>query len=893
MQTTRPGQTRQRVPRAKVVVPGVPPGYVTRPRLLEVLDQARDATAVVVSAPAGSGKTLLLAEWVRLRRSGATAWVSLDADDNDDRRFWSGILRALEECPRVPANNPVHQLTVPADPSRQPEFTGAVVNAVNELPDPVWLVLDDLHEISADAPMEGLETLLRHQLPGLRLVLSTRHDPPLALARLRLADQLAEIGATDLRFSSPEAHALLGAAGVELAPGQLDELVQRTEGWAAVLRLATVSLRDTDDRVRFLAEFAENDRAVADYLLGEVLSRLSPELVEFLRAVSVSDEVSTSLAHTLSGRVDAGVILDTLERSTSLVTRIPGRPRWYRMQALVRSYLLADLNRQLPGRAAVLHRHAADWFGEHDRPVQALAQLIQTRDTDHVGDALRRLALPLALSGEHELLGRALAMLGEELIAADTLLALVSALLHLEEGQVVGAEVDLAHAEAAWRDPVPADVRQLHRLVKARLAELGGDVDDMLKGTADVGTDGARQPLDAMAMLQRGTALLLAGRHGAAREQLAAALDAARADQQDYVVMQCLTRLSGIAGTDGDFRLMEQLAAEAARQAEATGTQHTMAAASAATLLAYGELLRGHPAECLRQAELAARLDESGVPPVNRSLYAVLGTLAGIARFELGEWAEGLTQLGAARASVRGIHLSTEQVVISAMLEHRAATRFGWTDAGREAVRWIQAAAPGCGELLLMRARTQLALGRPGSAGRLLRPLLDAPDSLVLPWTVIDAWLLEAEVALFAEDEAEAQRAVRKALSLAEPMDVVYPLVVAAPAVTELLVGLLGKLGSLHGIAAHVLEVRRAAQIPVIAIPLTRRERTVLSLLPTLRSFDEIAQDLTISPNTVKTHVRSIYHKLGVRKRRDAVAVALQRGLLEAGSEVTNGPGLG
>ncbi|HJQ47500.1 MAG TPA: LuxR C-terminal-related transcriptional regulator [Amycolatopsis sp.] len=885
------GEARRRVPRAKVVVPDVPPGYVSRPRLLSALDQAQDATAIVVSAPAGSGKTLLLAEWVRLRHSGETAWVSLDSDDNDDRRFWSGLLKAFEQCPAVPPSSPLRRLGVPDHPSRHLGFTGAVVNALDELARPVWLVLDDLHEITDDAPLLGLETLVRQHSPALRLVLVTRRDPPLSLAKLRLTDQLGEIRADDLRFSGDEAHTLLAGAGVRLSPDQLADLVQRTEGWAAGLRLATFSLRDTEDPGRFLAEFAENDRAMADYLLDEVLSRLPPDLLDFLRAISVSEEVSPGLARTLSGRADAGIMLDTLERATSLVMRVGARRRWYRVHALVRSYLLARLNRQLPGRAAVLHRHAAEWFADHGWPVRALAQLIQTHDTDQIVASLRQLALPLTLSGEHDLLARALAALGEHVIAADSLLALVSALLHLEEGEPASAEVDLVHAEAAWTVPAPAELERLRVLVNARVAELTGDVDDMARNTGPLEPGEGMSTLDAMSMLQRGTALLAAGRHAAAQRQLAAALDAARENGQDYVATQCLALLAGAAAAAGDYRLMGRLAGEALAETEDKGWQHTMAAATASAMLAYRELLRGRPAECLRHAREAAPLVGGGAPAASRGLAMLLGTAAGVARFELGEWSEGLAQLGAAREKAGGSHLSAEQVVLSAMLEHRAAVRFGWADSAREAVDWARAAAPGCGELMLMRARAQFALGRPGSARGLIRPLLDAAHPLVLPWAVVDAWVLDAEVALFIDDEAGAQRALRKALGLAGHLDAAYPLVFAPPAVTELLVGRLGKWGSVQSVAAQVLEIQRAQPIPMIPLPLTRRERTVLSLLPTLRSFDEIAQDLTISPNTVKTHVRSIYHKLGVRKRRDAVTVALERGLLESASEVTYGPG--
>ena len=864
------------------MVPGVPPGFVSRPRLLSVLDRVQDASVTLVSAPAGSGKTLLLAEWLRRRRAAATAWVALDTDDNDDRRFWSAILQAFAVCPAVPRDNPIRTQTVPSHPSADAGFLGSVVNALEQLPGVVRLVLDDVHELTDPAPLRGIEALLRHQPATLRLVLLSRYDPPLSLARLRLADQLAEIRADDLKFSTPEAKGLLAAAGVVLRPDQLARLVDWTEGWAAGLRLATISLAATDDPGRFLADFAENDRAVADYLIDEVLSRLPDDLREFLSTISVCDEVSAALARALSRRADAGAMLDQLERKTSLVARVGAKGWWYRVHALVRAYLLADLSRQRPARAAVLHANAADWFAAHGEPVRALAHTIQTGDADQVALSLQRQALSLALSGENDVLGKALAGLGDQVVADDSLLALVAALLRLEEGDSKTAELHLAHAAAAWPAKPSRQLETLRRLVRARHAQFTGDIDDMLRSTENLESFGGNEPvLDALAMLHRGTALLAAGRREAAGEQLRAALEVARETDQGYVALQCLTILAALAGTVGDFPLMGELAEDADREAGERGWQHTIAAATAGVLLAYGALLRGEPAECVRLGTRAGRLVRPGVAVDNPSLNLVVGTLVGTARFEMGDWAAGLGQIDEARLAGGDARFPADQVALTAVLEHRAAVRFGWTDAAREVVTWAQVSIPDTGEMFLMRARTQLAFGRILPAGRILRPLLDGSVAAVLPWSIVDGWLMEAELAHLAGEQARAHRALKKALAESRRLGVRYPLVFATPALVELLVRERGKLGELDAVAAGVLASRRALRVPVIAVPLTRRERSVLRLLPTLRSFEEIAQDLTVSPNTVKTHVRSIYRKLGVSKRRDAVTAALERGLLE------------
>ncbi|MFD2416793.1 LuxR C-terminal-related transcriptional regulator [Amycolatopsis pigmentata] len=876
-------QARRRVPRIKITAPAVPSGFVVRPRLLSVLDQAREVMTVLVCAPAGSGKTLLLADWAR--GHDGVAWVSLDSDDNDDRRFWSAILGALEACETVPSGSALRTLAVPRHPSRDLGFLAKAVGAIEEVPVTVWLVLDDLHELTDPEPLHGLETLMRHQPAGLRLVLASRHNPPLPLARLRLADQLVEIRAGDLRFSPDEARALLSSAGVELLPEQARQLLEQTEGWAAGLRLAAASLSEAADPDRFLAEFAENDRAVADYLIDEVLSRLPDELRAFLRAVSVCDEVCAELAEALSGRADAATMLDTLERKTSLLTRAGAEAPsecWYRVHALVRSVLLAEVSRTDPHRAAALHTRAAGWFAAHGRPVRALAHAARTSDAGQVAGLLRREAVTLVLAGEHDALRRALAVLGDQLIAEESLFALVSAFLQLEQGEPELAALHLAHADAAWPAEPSAEVETLRRLVRSRQAQVAGDVDEMVRTTDELERRSARGPvLDAVALLHRGTALMAAGDRDEARDHLRTALAAARDRGQDYVAIQCLTALGWIAGSVGDYPLMNELAGEADSEATRRGWEQTVAGAAACVLLAYGALLRGDPAACVKQAGRAGRLAVTGSPPGIQSLNLLLGVLIGAARFELGDWTGGLRRLHEARLAVGDARLPVGENALSAVLEHRAAVRFGLGELAQEVLGRARTSLPESGEIALMRARAQLVLGRPGPAAKILRPVLDGVVPTVLPWSVAEAWLVETEIARQAGDQARAVTALTEALSVSKSLGVLFPLVTAAPEIIELISARRGELGGLDDFAADVLATRRALGAPPVPAPLTKRERSVLRLLPTLRSLDEIAQDLTVSPNTVKTHVRSIYAKLGVKRRRDAVSVAVERGLLD------------
>jgi LuxR family maltose regulon positive regulatory protein len=876
-----PGERRRRVPATKVAVPRPPLRLVSRPRLLAMLDRARRTRVTLVSAPAGAGKTLMLAEWVRTRGGGETAWVSLDSDDNEDRRFWSALLDALSTSASVPEGSPLTHLAVPVDPSVDPSFLAEVVNTIDDLPDPVLLILDDVHELTNPQPLRGMEALLRYQPAGLRLILSSRRDPRLPLARLRLADELTDIRADDLKFSDREVRALLETNGIELDDDQRRRLLDQTEGWAAGLRLATLSLSGTTEPDRLLAEFAVNDVAVAAYLIDEVLSRLPEEMREVLSTLSVCEQVCTGLAAHLSGRADAGALLDAIAEQTALVVSVDAPQQYYHVHALLRSHLLADLVRQDPDRAACLHATAADWYAAHDEPARALTHAGQAGDPARTVALLHRYAVPLTMSGNHERVRGVLDALGPRPIVEDSFLALVSALLHLERGDLGGADRDIAHAEAAWPAESAEEVAALHWLVRSRRAQFAGDVDELVRVTE--GLSGGPDLFDAPALLQRGSALLAAGDRPGARTQLHAALRAARAYDHDYVAVRSLTMLAALAAVEGDFGSMVTLATSADEENARRGWQRTVAAATACLLLGYGALLRADLTECLHQTRRAGRLVDEGEPPAMRGLHLSVETLRGAAEFELGDRTTGARRIvNAARAVGGNARFPAELIALSAVLAHRTALLLGWGPAAGEALRWAQTGIPDSAEVHVMRARAQLMLGRRDAAAKVVQPALDGTARAELPWSVVEAWVLTGEVALAAGHGARARHALRRALSVAQRLDVLYPLVFAAPEVIRLLTSQLGTFGgAVERFAGRVLTLRRTLHVPPM-VPLTARERAVLRLLPTLRSFEEIAEDLTVSANTVKTHVRAIYTKLGVTRRRDAVAVAVARGLLES-----------
>ncbi|MEU4673189.1 LuxR C-terminal-related transcriptional regulator [Amycolatopsis sp. NPDC023774] len=846
---------KPRVPRRKRTVPELPDGYVSRQRLLNALDRAAPEAAMMVCAPAGSGKTLVLAEWLRSGGLGSAAWLSLDAADNDQYRFRSALLDAL-----TPAAPDVHDFD-----AASPSFLADLVDALDTLPEPLRFVLDDAHELVATEPLRDVEQLLRLRPRGLRLVLSTRWDPPLPLARLRLSGRLADLRSDHLRFQPDEAAALLTSEGVPIGPEQVDRLVARTEGWASGLRLAAETLRGG-------AEFTGTDPTVSAYLVDEVLAPLSEEERQFLREISVCESVSASLATALSDRSDAGELLAHLEHRTAMLFRTGAGRRIYRLHTLLRAHLLADLMLRTPRRVPALHRRAAEWLRARHQAGDAVSHALEAGDAALVADLLRRHALDLLLAGEHDVLRRARAALSDDVVGDDPWLALTGALEHLDAARPGAARAQVTLAERAWPREPSRELHALRGLVDSRFAHAAGSLAGDIDAVAEQGS-----ALSAMTLLESGQALLASGRAVEARRPVESTLAFARAHGHGHLEQQCLTALAGVAAATGDFRAMAALAHDADELAETHGWRDTVTGAKTSLILASGALLRADTSVCLAEVDRASRVLATTDGLGDLTLLAA--TLEGAARFDGGQRSAGLRRMTDARVAEGPAPLPDGIVALAAVCEHDAATRLGRGETARDVLAWARERIPSAAEILLVRASTQVVLGRDGHARNLLRPLLDGAVDPVLAWTPVTAWLLEAEIALRCGEDVRARRAVAKALGPAERQGVLRPLVTAAPEVLDL--ALLDVPGG-HRFTTDLRQARAVRGRQPDAVALTERERTVLRLLPTVRSLDEIAGDLMVSPNTVKTHVRALYRKLGVGSRREAVRSAVRRGLVDS-----------
>ena len=864
---------RPAVARVRTAVPHLSAVYLPRRRLRDHLDEIRDGEVVLVSAPAGYGKTLLLTDWVT-RQPGRVAWLTVDREDNTDRRFWAGVLAALSTVAAVPAANPLRTMGLPHVPSRSPEFLDAVIDALVAVPGPLVVVFDDLQELTHPDPLAGLTTLLDNRPPGLRLVLASRSDPPLRLGRLRLTGELRELRAPALAFTSEEAAAVLARADVHVTPAQHDLLHAQTAGWPAALRLASISLRETADPAAFLSDLTGNGQAISDYLVGEILSSLPDEVVEVLFAVSVCDAVTAPLAATLAGRADAGDALADLEHDTSLVVSYGKGRRWFRVHPLMRAQLYADLRRRRPDRVADLHRRALAWFATTRNPVGALRHATLADDPHLVRDALRKHGAVLATSGHHAVVGAALEGLDAAgLLRDDARLLLVGALAHMERGQVDAADVLLERA-AALRSPEPDPaLRALRSLTAARRAWYRPD------GPRPDGAPASavETELAVVSMLLRANLAMADGRAADAVEVTRVAVEQASGEGREYLRARALATRAMAVGLLGEITHMLELVEQAGNTAPAAAWSHTAGAAYCVVMSAYGTLLQGRLATALDHT--TALQDATGQTPAAARravspLQPVLDVVRGAIRFDLGEHQPGLDEMRAARGSLgEGVALGLPMAAFLAVVEHDAALRCGLDVRARAIYEWVaeRVGEAGRGDLTYLRAAAALHGGAEHDV--VLAPLLHCDELPLVRWLTGTAWILECLRALRIGNRRLARDALRRALTQAERSGVVRPLVTAPAEVADLLAREVGSLGGADVLAREVLALRARLESDGLgAPPLTAREAAVLELLPSLLSLDEIAARLTVSPNTVKTHLTAIYAKLGVRSRRDAVA---------------------
>jgi LuxR family transcriptional regulator, maltose regulon positive regulatory protein len=868
---------------AKLARPQLPPGYVVRPRVSGLLEAGSDTSLTVVSAGPGWGKTLATAAWAsRVRQP--LAWVSLDDGDGEPRLFWSYVLAALRNTGAVPTDNPLADL-VPG-PVIDAETTRRIVYGLSRLPAPVVLVLDDLHEIGTSPTLDGIETLIRHRIDQLRLVLITRRDPTLPLHRLRLNGDLTEVRAADLAFTATEAAALFTNHGLDVTAVPMERLLERTEGWAAGLRLAALALR-RDASGNALAEFASDERATADYLADEVLAGQPAELRTFLLHTCVVDRLTGDLADALTGDEGGARRLDRLTHANAFVVALGTDGHWYRYHPMLREMLQHQLSMNEPDLVATLQRRAALWFTAHGSPVEAMRHAAAAGDWLLLGRILVTRAAPRLVSAEREALASVLAHLpdADGYTGAEVHLCAAARLLSIRQFAAVAPHVSLAWEALPGLEP---DLRPaatvLLNLLEFTLARIKGDADAMVSRTAQAldllrgaaASVPAADEYTAIALGGHGTGLLWSGALREAERSLREGLAAVEETGVETARVNMLGHLGLAAALAGRLREAHVLASAGVDLASLRGWNGVEQVSAAYLTRAFvcmqwnrldeadQELQRGFAA----QPTWADRLPLTALRIAQVRLHTVRGQLARAheeaarIRADVAGWSPSdllLRWIGIAEAE---IDLATGQP--ARVLDRMAIP--------------MEETSPGDEERVCL-ARALLDTGQPERAEELVAPARDLDGG-----AAIAAWLITALAADHRREDHRRNSAITKALELAEPEGWQRPFVTVHPDRLARLLDRVVRLSPEPSSFARALlgELGRRGfgtdeQLPE---PLTDRELTVLEYLPTMLSNAEIAEQMYVSVNTVKAHLKSLYRKLDVSSRRQAVRRARELNLL-------------
>ena len=867
-------------------------GLVRRVRLYDRLSSAGPGCVSLVCAPAGSGKSVLIRSWAEAEGLGdRLAWVSIERGERDGQRFWLSVINALADVVESVKR-----------PTPSPSFSsGLIVERLllelDELEEPVVLVIDDVHELHSAEALEWLERFLADLPARLQVVLATREDPRLGLHRLRLTGQLTELRSPDLRFSVDETGELLLAAGIRLSESDIALLYERTEGWVAGLRLAAISLAQHPDPQRFVREFSGSERTVAGYLLAEVLERQPAEVCELLLRTSLLDRVSGPLADFLTGSSGSERVLQQLEDANAFVSSLDARRTWFRYHHLFAELLQLELRRLAPAAVVSLHRAAAEWFAHEEHFVEATRHAQAARDWSEASRMLADHFFDLALDGRIATVRDLLAAFPEAVAAADAELALVFAAVRLlsgepeESGVYVQLAQHLADTVAVERRPRFQVSLEVLRLVVARWR---GDFDTVLDATRALDEALAAQPTiertasdarRAVAVMNLGIAELWSLRVNDARQHLERGLELSRRAGRPWLEIAPLGHLAIAEPLSGEplsvgFRRSE----EAVRIADTNGWSEdpvivTPLAAGAMALLWLAQF-----DECEQWLDRAERVLQPGGEPATELLVHHARGLSRLAQRQFDEALDAFHAAERMQTLLGGEHALWIELR-SRMLQTQIAK--GDTAAVRAALAGMTAQERDRGEMRIASAILYLADDQPEPAVEALGPVIERNVvSLHRRWAAIESSLWDA----VAHDRVGHRRAsedsLERALELAEQEGVILPFVLAP--VHQLLEKLPGHRTAHATLLRAILAVLAGSSPPRRGKPtplreeLSEAELRVVRYLPSNLKAPEIAAELCVSGNTVRTHLRHIYAKLDAHDRNSAVTRARELGLLAA-----------
>ncbi|MFB6438648.1 LuxR C-terminal-related transcriptional regulator [Streptomyces sp. NPDC056411] len=852
---------------AKLSVPAVVGGLVHRRRLLDRLTDGARGPLTLITGPAGAGKTTLAASWAQSGAPpGPVVWVTLDRADTPGV-CWAYVREGFRRGLLLPDGGPGG---APGAGGSDRSLLVWFAAALEHLPEPAVLVVDGLDRVPGRELADGLEFLVDHAGPGLHLVLTSRTDPLLPLHRYRAEGRLCEIRGADLAFTPEEAASLLGghgpAPGAEVVAG----LTRRTEGWAAGLRLCALAVERSGDAAAFARSFTASERAVADYLLAEVLDAQPAATRELLVRTSVLERVHPGLADALTGHADAAQVLERLVHDNAFVQPI-GETGWFRVHPLFAGVLQAELRGRRPDLAPWLHRRAARWFAAQERITEALVHATAAGDWPYAAaTAVRELLVGRLLAGPDGAGPAALfAQMPTDVPGAEA--ALVTAARRLSRQDAAGCRAWLGRAERRLRHRgarAGPEARLTHALLRllaepyGRGGEGGAVAGRRARQVAELMTKAPASRLkerpEIEALRHHGLArgLLGAGRLGEARRAFGDALRACTTDVPHAVRHAALGGMALAEGLGGALTAAAEHAADSLAVADRYGLAEDRRSAAGQLALAVVASERCEFLTTRHHLELAEASPGLRDDPVLWTERAVLRSRGELAQ---GRWAAAVAALDGPGPALPAWPAERLAVARSAAALAR----------GDPAAAAAVLNLPGTGGVArtVALALAHLAAGRATRALRLVAPAEAAPGAELSDRVRIR--LLRAHAALLTGDRPAARGLLAEALDAAAPEQLRRPFTEAGPWVRHLLRD--GAPPAPDWLFPRPPDGPDGPAGPVLVEPLSGREREVLACVARMMSNEEIAAELQLSVNTVKTHLRSVFRKLGAGRRREAV----------------------
>jgi LuxR family transcriptional regulator, maltose regulon positive regulatory protein len=850
---------------------------VPRPRLLEGL-VVQPAAVSLICAPAGSGKTSLIRGLIEASGDVPTGYVDTSQTDPTVQGLWTAILASLSSLDVFSASSRIHELRPPVG-AVAAEFVDNLVAAIAATGHAVRLVVDDLHVIDDPETFRSLDLLLSRQPGELLLVLSTRHDLPLALHRHRLAGCLHEIRGTDLAFHVDEIGELLARAGCDLATAGVELLHRHTEGWAAGIRIAVLSLLTGADPEELLTDFGGHDQAVADYLMAEVLAQQSEEMRTFLLTTSACSTLPAELAVQLSGREDAAEVLDDLVRRHALTEQIDRRRRIYRYHIVLRTYLDAERRRRRPGSEAQLQRTAGEWFAVQGEWLHALEHLVRADDPELLMTLVRERSVTIMFDGQLERLERVFELLPAELLQEPSV-CLLRALLATPNGRTGFVKEMLAHLDLSELTAVNDHlVATLATLVRVQRCLPGEDLEPVLGELVDLAVmPTGNADVDLLVRHHWGLALIGLSRPEEGNDVLLDVIDRARLGGRDALAISCLGQMATSALMVEELAKAEALALEARSTAAHRGWMQVPHLVPAQVALVWISFQRADRDAARRYLDEAL---DSLSPDTDPRLTRAVEACAAVIRLDGGHNPYQVLRDHRSLSHSTPVEMSPQFYANFGPLLVWNALLLGEQAWAVEFARDYSDYDVAPGEHDLMRAMLLHAAGHDVAASKTLGQIIDGAVGVLLRSTLIHAHLLSSAVARQRAIGSRAHESLVAALRLADETGILRPFLNVGPEVHRQLIVSADRSGHLASVAHDIVGLLNGG--PTKTSPLSRltpAEVNILRDLPSLLTIRDIAESRSVSTNTVKTHLSAIYRKLGVNARREAVEVARKRGLL-------------